>query len=36
MPLFNHGEYDEEDREADKAYEEIDNYMDERRKQKRE
>jgi pre-mRNA-processing factor 6 len=30
--MFAHGEYDEDDKEADRVWESIDNFMDERRR----
>lgn len=35
-PLFNRGDYDEEDKEADDAYQQVDKYLDSRRKKQRE
>lgn len=34
--LFNNGDYDDEDREADSIYDMVENHMDSRRKKRRE
>ena len=36
IPLFNHADYDDEDREADQVYQMVDDYLDGRRRTRKE